>query len=94
MIDELKAVERRPEKDGRRRRRSAIYLPRQLESMRTRIAMLYGARLTFDEESRALYDAEAPTYPDSHFQTTFDEFGRRLPGGPLIERDERFRESS
>jgi hypothetical protein len=70
------------------------YLHRQLESMRARIRMLSGARLTFDEESRALYDAVAPVHPESHFQATLNEIGRLLPGqGSLIDRYDAFRGS-
>ena len=38
------------------------YLTRQLEALRARVAMLQGTKLTFDEESKALYDAVAPTH--------------------------------
>jgi hypothetical protein len=37
------------------------YLVKQLSAVRARVAMLQGKPLTFDEESRALYDAVAPT---------------------------------
>ena len=43
------------------------YLIRQLEALGARVAMLGGTRLDFDEESKALYDAVAPTLPDSEF---------------------------
>ena len=43
------------------------YLTRQLEALRTRVRMLQGAKLTFDEESQALYDAVAPVHPESYF---------------------------
>lgn len=69
------------------------YLIRQLQSMRARIRMLSGAKLTFDEESQALYDAVAPSHPDSYFQATLDELDPLLPGrGTLIERYDAFRE--
>jgi hypothetical protein len=68
------------------------YLRRQLEALRARVQMLSGAKLSFDEESQALYDAVAPTHPESYFQAMFDDFERRLPGkGALIERAEAFR---
>src|SRR5687768_17119616 len=35
------------------------YLTKQLQSMAARVRMLQGERLSFDEESRALYDASA-----------------------------------
>jgi hypothetical protein len=69
-----------------------VYLRRQLESLRSRVRMLSGETLSFDEESQALYDAVAPTYPESYFQTTLDELERRLPGkGALIDRVDAYR---
>jgi hypothetical protein len=56
------------------------YLDRQLSSMEARIRMLRGERLSFDEESKALYDAVAPTYPASHFQAIIDNLEKRFPG--------------
>jgi hypothetical protein len=68
------------------------YLVRQLEALRARVRMLDGARLTFDEESRALYDAVAPEYPASYFESTLKELAALLPGeGPLIARYDAFR---
>jgi hypothetical protein len=70
------------------------YLRRQLEALRARVRMLSGAKLTFDEESRELYDAVAPAHPASYFQGTLDELSRLLPGrGPLIGRYDAFRAS-
>jgi hypothetical protein len=68
------------------------YLRRQLEAVSARLRMLGGEKLSFDEESRALYDAVAPTHPESHFQGILDKLEKRLPGqGPLIGRYEAFR---
>jgi hypothetical protein len=68
------------------------YLHRQLEALRARVRMLAGTKMSFDEESQALYDAVAPTHPESYFQATLDDFDRRLPGkGPLIDRVEAYR---
>jgi hypothetical protein len=68
------------------------YLLRQLESLRARVRMLEGARLSFDEESQALYDAVSPTLPESHFQQTLDALEPLLPGtGALAERYDAFR---
>src|SRR5438270_14097537 len=36
------------------------YLKRQLEALRARVRMLDGVKMTFDEESQALYDSVAP----------------------------------
>jgi hypothetical protein len=68
------------------------YLRRQVEALRARVRMLSGEKLSFDEESQALYDAVAPTHPESYFQATVDELDRLIPGqGPLIDRLEQFR---
>ena len=68
------------------------YLRRQVESLRARVKMLQGAKLTFDEESQALYDAVAPRHPDSYFEDILNEIDRALPGtGPLIDRYDAFR---
>src|SRR5436190_7428410 len=54
--------------------------------------MLAGTKLSFDEESQALYDAVAPTHPASYFQSMLDDLERRLPGkGQLIDRAEAYR---
>jgi hypothetical protein len=56
------------------------------------VRMLKGERLTFDEESKALYDAVAPTYPDAHFQQILDRLEKRFPGnGALVERYDAWR---
>ena len=69
------------------------YLQRQLEALRTRVRMLQGAKLTFDEESQALYDAVAPAHPDSYFAAALQEIDRLLPGaGPLVDRYDAFRQ--
>ena len=68
------------------------YLRKQLEALRARVAMLRGVRLSFDEESRALYDAVAPTHEEAHFQQALDALDAVLPGkGPLQPRYAEFR---
>jgi hypothetical protein len=68
------------------------YLEGQLSSLAARVRMLKGERLSFDDESRALYDAVAPTYPESHFQEILDRLAKRFPGNePLVSRYEAFR---
>ena len=56
------------------------YLQRQLSALAARIRMLTGERLSFDEESRALYDAVAPTLSQSHFQKILDQLDKEFPG--------------
>jgi hypothetical protein len=68
------------------------YLQSQLSAMGARVRMLKGERLSFDEESQALYDAVAPTYPESHFQAVLDRLDKRFPGsGPLVDRYDAWR---
>ncbi len=70
------------------------YLQRQLSALAARVRMLKGERLSFDEESRALYDAVAPTLPESHFQTILDGLEKRFPGnGRLVDRYDAFRKA-
>ena len=70
------------------------YLRRQLQALRARVRMLQGAKLTFDEESQALYDAVAPVHPESFFEKALTEIERLLPGpGPLAGRYEAFRQT-
>ena len=68
------------------------YVSRQLEALRARVAMLSGTRLKFDEESKALYDAVAPTHTPEEFQAALDELAAKLPGsGSLLQRYDAFR---
>jgi hypothetical protein len=68
------------------------YLQRQLEALRTRVRMLSGTKLSFDEESQALYDAVAPTHPDAYFEALLADLEQRVPGrGPLLDRVEAYR---
>jgi hypothetical protein len=68
------------------------YLDRQLSALSARVRLLQGERMSFDDESKALYDAVAPTHPESHFQAIVDKLAARFPGtGPVVERYEAFR---
>ena len=68
------------------------FLVRQLESLIARVDLLGGRRMTFDEESRALYDAVAPTHGEEHFRALLGRLEGALPGdGPLPARLEEFR---
>ena len=81
-----------PTEDLLRLRRQ--YLHRQLASAGARLRMLQGERLSFDEESRALYDAVAPTHPESHFQAILARLEKRFPGqGALVDRFEAYRQA-
>src|SRR5438874_10163128 len=68
------------------------YLQKQISALAARVRMLKGEKLKFDDESRALYDAVAPTYPDSHFIQIIAQLESKIPGkGPLWERYENWR---
>lgn len=70
------------------------YLARQLSAMRARLGMLQGKKLTFDEESLALYDAVAPVKPESEFQAVLQQLEARLPGeGSLIDRYDAYKQA-
>jgi hypothetical protein len=69
------------------------YLIRQLAAARTRIAMLSGRRLSFDEESKALYDAVAPVKTGADFDAVIQALEGHLPGrGALLDRYNAFRD--
>ena len=70
----------------------AVYLRRQSLALIARTEMLQGKRMTFDEESAALYDAVAPHNSEEHFRGVNAQLERELPGeGSLIDRVEAFR---
>jgi hypothetical protein len=89
-IPDLSDADRRDELVVLRRE----YLRRQLEALRARVRMLGGVKLTFDEESQALYDAVAPVHPESYFADALKEIDRLIPGeGPLVDRYDAFRQA-
>ena len=67
---DLKKLAPPPQEIDRLRRE---YLDKQLAALGARVRLLQGEKMTFDEQSLALYDAVAPTYPAAHFQKLIDE---------------------
>src|SRR5213592_1616356 len=74
------------------------YLQKQISALAARVRMLKGEKVKFDDESRALYDAVAPTYPDSHFDEIIKQLEEKIPGtnrqsgsDPLWQRYEEWR---
>jgi hypothetical protein len=69
------------------------YLVLQLQAVRARAAMLGGQRFTFQDEARALYDAEVPRVPEPEFRQVLARLNELLPGtDPLPQRVERYRQ--
>jgi hypothetical protein len=69
------------------------YQVHQLQALIARVGMLSGDRMSFDEESKALYDAVAPRHDDAYFAAVVADLEKELPAGPgtLIERYQAFR---
>ena len=89
-LAELRTVAQARLDEGARLRHT--FLSKQLASMIARVTILTGSNLTFDDESRALYDAAAPSHPESHFEAILSELGALLPGsGDVPERYERYK---
>ncbi len=67
----------KPEEMERRRLR---FLTRQLAALSGRVEILKGKKISFDDESRALYDAVAPQYTEKDFQEILDQIDKLIPG--------------
>ncbi len=68
------------------------YLGRQLQSLIARTEILDGRRYSFDEEARALYDADPPHYSAEHFDAILNQVESLLTGrGTLIQRYDEYR---
>lgn len=86
------AVVAMPVPDDRLEALRREYLRGQLGAVIARIRMLAGERLTFDEESKALYDAVAPVHTAGQFEDVLARLEAMLPGEhPLPARVEAFR---
>ena len=68
------------------------YLVTQTRALVTRLEMLTGTKRSFDEESKLLYDAVAPSKTEEDFEKALTSLDHLLPGqGPLVKRFERFK---
>jgi len=91
LRDQLAKISKSTDEMEQLRRR---YLARQLSALEARVHVLKGGRMRFDEESRALYDAVAPSFPEAHFQEILTKLERKLPGeGSLLQRYETWRQA-
>lgn len=89
LLDELAQL---PRPDAELDALRLEYLTRQTAALIARAEILQGRVLPFDEESQALYDAVAPTHPESYFQALNASLDAELPGsGALADRLEIFR---
>jgi hypothetical protein len=69
-----------------------VYVLRQTEALIARAEILRGRRMSFDEESKALYDAVMPHRSEQSFRELNMELEAELPGdGALSDRLEAFR---
>lgn len=70
------------------------YILRQLQALVSRVDILTGKTMKFDEESQALYDAVAPTHSEEHFQEILEDLSALLPGkGQIPARFEAYRKN-
>jgi hypothetical protein len=70
------------------------FLGRQIDSLIARVDMLQGKKLSFDEESMALYDAVSPRHDEQHFQAILERLDALMPGsGPLHQRYDEYRKT-
>lgn len=77
LVAELEAT---PDSHDEMLRLRRAYLLRQTAALIARVEMLRGKKLTFDEESEALYDAVAPHESEEHFEKLLEDLDRELPG--------------
>ena len=52
----------------------------QIRSLKAMIAIINGEKLTFDEESMAIYRVQAPSYDSLHYDSLLRELDKLLPG--------------
>lgn len=92
LLDVMESLSEFPANKIERQRYTFLY--KQLLACKTRIFMLNGMSLTFDEESNALYDIEIDYKDENYFDQLLEEFDKLLPGnGNIYERYNLFRES-
>jgi hypothetical protein len=65
---------------------------RMLEALNSRAAFLEGKSMTFDEESKAIYDAVSPSNPPEYYEKVLAKLSQLLPGDqPLVDRVDAFK---
>lgn len=66
------------------------FLLDQTKSIAARVDVISGVKMTFDEESKALFNVVSPQYPDSFFKERIAKLDQLLPGKGDIQK--RFRD--
>ena len=67
------------------------YLKQQIESLIAFVDLKSGKKFSFDEESRALYDAVSPHLPEEHFEKLLKQLDAALSGdGSILTRYDAF----
>ncbi len=61
-------------------RQRHAYLAKVVQALRARLALVAGEKLSFDEESRLIYDTVAPTHGVAHYDAVLAELDQALPG--------------
>jgi hypothetical protein len=56
------------------------YLEKEIIAFIGRIRMLLGSIMSFDEETRTLYDLELPSFNQAYYDSLLQELDRLLPG--------------
>lgn len=88
----LAGLRQLPATDDKMEDRRRASLDKTLLALIARVDLLAGERMSFDEESQALYDALAPSHSTEHFQEIVDRLTAAVPGeGTLSERYESFK---
>ena len=68
------------------------FLKKQLISVKCKIALLDSKEMSFDEESKELYDIVVPPFNKEHYEKIIKQIDEALPGeGNLNERIEKYR---
>ena len=78
LLNELDALSKNKADELQQLRYRFLY--KQLLAVKAKIFMLKGGRFTFDEESKALYDAVSLTFPEEHYRTILNKLDGLLPG--------------
>lgn len=78
LITQLEAVDRSRLDDIEKLR--CTFLIDQLRAVQAKIDLLDGAEMSFDQESKALYDVVLPPFDEAHYQRVSEQLDELLPG--------------